>query len=115
MQWTIIQATAKLEGHTISLVAETELLLVGGYGLGQIRNQVRLFNAATSEWSEEAPLPSQFGGSKGGGRGGGGGLMRHRAIEIPKKNGTLVLCVGGYIGGGPNSHPKQMIVFDVDY
>ena len=104
MEWTKIQNTIGLDNITLSRVSDYEIMLVGGNPGGSISKQ--LFDVEKNEWRDEAPLPTQFGGSKGG-------LVEHRAVEFPKKNGVCVICVGGFVDDDATEHPNHMIVFDV--
>ena len=64
------------------------VVLVGRSLPGNISNQVKLFDADKSEWKEEAPLPSEFGGTDGG-------LMVHKAVQMQIGNNERVIYLGG--------------------
>ena len=101
--------------HTFSPYSEKQFVAVGGLARKHLSNKVRLFDAETLTWKEEAPLPREFGG-------GGGGLAAHRAVELPKENGggggregAVIICLGGCVDSDAKTHPDYLLLFDVSY
>ena len=80
------------------------MLLLGGLHEtsegGFVSNRVAVFDAERREWKEQEALPS-------------GGFFAHRTVEMPKENGAIILCIGGYTDIHSKKHPYQMILFDV--
>jgi len=111
LEWSKIDGagfSSALCVQTLSPISRTQLMMVGGNSPGGITNKVWVFDAAKSVWKENEPLPAEFGGS-------GGGLMMHRAVEIPKENGVFVLCIGGYVDAELKKHPEHFILYDVSF
>ena len=108
LTWTKIQNfgfTGGMDEHTLSPISATQLFLVGGVSShGVISNKVRIFDVDTYEWKDEAPLPAEFGGN-------GGGLKDHNAVELQDGNGTMVICLGGYMDKSGKTHPNHIGVF----
>ena len=92
--------------HTLTRVSDSEILLVGGYPGDSISNRVKIFDATKFKWKEEAPLPSEFGGSDGG-------LKMHKAVEMSIGNSNCVICLGGYIDKLAKAHPSHVVVFEI--
>ena len=109
LEFTEIRDTGSatlLADHTLTRASDSEIFLVGGNSGGSISNQVKLFDATKFEWKEEAPLPSEFGGSDGG-------LKMHEAVEMSIGNRDCVICLGGYIDRSLKTHPSHMVVFEM--
>ena len=84
--------SAGLARHSLNPVSLSQLLLVGGNpSHDKVSNRVAIFDVSKSEWTEEATIPTQFGGSEGG-------LQQHQAFETRNETAVTVICVGGYVG-----------------
>ena len=79
------------------------VFVVGGTVSGESAGQVKIFDAKDLRWESSNPILPTV----------GGGLIMHRAINFAKKNGALVLCLGGYVDSPSQPHPSHMAIFDI--
>ena len=92
--------------HVAVTISERRILFVGGSRPpGEVTNEVKIFDAKETEWSEEEPLPTEI----------GEGLQLHSAVGFPQENGISVLCLCGYVDASCTTHPSRMVLLEVTH
>ena len=77
-RWTTIQRDElRSVQHSLTMVSEKQILLVGG----RDSNKVRLFDLDSRTWKEEKSLPENMAGQC--------------SVLVRTRNGVSVICVGG--------------------
>ena len=105
--WTRIKATGLprgIEGHTLSRMSSSQMMLVGGKmeSMGS-SNAVLIFDAVKEEWREEAPISPEAGVN---------GCYNHYAFPIPTDEGVVIVIIGGRDDAKPSD---LMLLFEISY
>ena len=88
--WTRLETSLGLRYHSLSVVAPTQLVVIGGWKGGEDHSkEVWVYDIKEKTWSEDRPLPIAVCGEKGG-------LNEHRAVELWRGGRVArVICFGG--------------------
>ena len=115
LEWTEILETGlstPLSNQTLTRATDTEIMLVGGNRKisdteSKISNKVKIYDVGKSEWRDEAPLPTEFGGADGG-------LLLHETVEMRCGSSVCLLSLGGFVDKKQGSaHPSHIAVFEI--